>query len=197
MPIRTPFALRATLLALATWAGTPAQAAVSVEVVEQGPRATVLRLRVGAPELLTVDTPAGAFQRFSQRSATSLRSGNGLRSQPELPVAGFTLALPVGLQTAPIVQVQPEGRVNALKTRLYPVQPGENANADLRALPPFSYDPALYEKGGAGRGGVVDRLRSLNNKIIEVINKENAVKGVGIPFHPGAEKFYKEAGLLK
>ncbi len=29
------------------------------------------------------------------------------------------------------------------------------------------------------------------------INKENAVKGVGIPFHPGAEKFYKEAGLLK
>ena len=29
------------------------------------------------------------------------------------------------------------------------------------------------------------------------ITKENAVKGIGIPFHPGAEKFYKEAGLLK
>jgi uncharacterized protein len=29
------------------------------------------------------------------------------------------------------------------------------------------------------------------------ITKENAVQGVGIPFHPGAEKFYKEAGLLK
>ena len=29
------------------------------------------------------------------------------------------------------------------------------------------------------------------------ITKENAVKGVGIPYHPGAEKFYKEAGLLK
>ena len=29
------------------------------------------------------------------------------------------------------------------------------------------------------------------------ITKENAVKSVGIPFHPGAEKFYKEAGLLK
>ena len=27
--------------------------------------------------------------------------------------------------------------------------------------------------------------------------KENAVKGAGIPFHPGAEKFYKEAGLMK
>jgi hypothetical protein len=29
------------------------------------------------------------------------------------------------------------------------------------------------------------------------ITRDNAVKGVGIPFHPGAEKFYKEAGLLK
>jgi uncharacterized protein len=29
------------------------------------------------------------------------------------------------------------------------------------------------------------------------ITKENAVKGVGIPFHAGAEKFYREAGLIK
>ncbi|MDE2612257.1 MAG: TAXI family TRAP transporter solute-binding subunit [Burkholderiales bacterium] len=29
------------------------------------------------------------------------------------------------------------------------------------------------------------------------ITKENAVKGAGLPFHPGAEKFYKEAGVLK
>lgn len=29
------------------------------------------------------------------------------------------------------------------------------------------------------------------------ITKEHAVEGVGIPFHPGAEKFYKEAGVLK
>jgi len=31
----------------------------------------------------------------------------------------------------------------------------------------------------------------------KLITKENAVKGAGIPFHPGAERFYKEAGLLK
>ena len=31
----------------------------------------------------------------------------------------------------------------------------------------------------------------------KAIVKENALKGVGIPLHPGAEKFYKEAGLLK
>lgn len=29
------------------------------------------------------------------------------------------------------------------------------------------------------------------------ITKETALDGVGIPLHPGAEKFYKEAGLLK
>ena len=29
------------------------------------------------------------------------------------------------------------------------------------------------------------------------ITKENAVKSAGIPFHPGAEKFYREVGLMK
>ncbi|CFW82812.1 TAXI family TRAP transporter solute-binding subunit [Bordetella pertussis] len=31
----------------------------------------------------------------------------------------------------------------------------------------------------------------------KLITKENAVKGAGIPFHAGAEKYYKEVGLLK
>lgn len=31
----------------------------------------------------------------------------------------------------------------------------------------------------------------------KMITKESALNGVGIPLHPGAEKFYKEAGLLK
>ena len=31
----------------------------------------------------------------------------------------------------------------------------------------------------------------------KLITAENAVKGAGIPFHPGAEKYFKEAGLLK
>jgi len=31
----------------------------------------------------------------------------------------------------------------------------------------------------------------------KLITKENAVKGAGIPFHPGAEKYYREVGLLK
>ena len=31
----------------------------------------------------------------------------------------------------------------------------------------------------------------------KAITKDSATAGAGIPFHPGAEKFYKEAGLLK
>lgn len=31
----------------------------------------------------------------------------------------------------------------------------------------------------------------------KAITRENAVAGAGIPWHPGAEKFYREAGLLK
>ena len=31
----------------------------------------------------------------------------------------------------------------------------------------------------------------------KLITLQNAVKGAGIPFHPGAEKFYREAGALK
>jgi len=31
----------------------------------------------------------------------------------------------------------------------------------------------------------------------KLITRANATNGAGIPFHPGAEKFYKEAGLLK
>ena len=29
------------------------------------------------------------------------------------------------------------------------------------------------------------------------IRRETALQGISIPLHPGAEKFYKEAGLLK
>ena len=31
----------------------------------------------------------------------------------------------------------------------------------------------------------------------KLIRKESALSGLAVPLHPGAEKFYKEAGLLK
>ena len=31
----------------------------------------------------------------------------------------------------------------------------------------------------------------------KAIKRENALKGMPVPLHPGAEKYYKEVGLLK
>lgn len=31
----------------------------------------------------------------------------------------------------------------------------------------------------------------------KVIKKESALKGMPVPLHPGAEKYYREVGLLK
>jgi TRAP transporter TAXI family solute receptor len=63
-----------------------------------------------------------------------------------------------------------------------------SAKADTETV--YQITKALYGKAAQ------DTLAAGHAKG-KFITKENAVKGVGIPFHPGAEKFYKEAGLLK
>ncbi len=42
----------------------------------------------------------------------------------------------------------------------------------------------------------VEELRKLH-PALEVLTKENMLEGLSAPFHPGAEKYLKEAGLLK
>ena len=44
-----------------------------------------------------------------------------------------------------------------------------------------------------------DNLKTLeaSHKAAAQITLANALKGMPIPLHPGAEKFYKEQGLLK
>jgi hypothetical protein len=59
-------------------------------------------------------------------------------------------------------------------------------------------DPALvYEVTKALWNANSRKLLDSGHAKGKAITKENAVAGAGIPFHPGAEKFYKEAGLLK
>ena len=55
---------------------------------------------------------------------------------------------------------------------------GENA---LPSLPPVRWNKAEVEAGNA-KGSELD------------VNY--AVEGVSVPFHPGAEKYFKEAGAL-
>jgi TRAP transporter TAXI family solute receptor len=55
----------------------------------------------------------------------------------------------------------------------------------------------VYEITKALFGEAAQKTLAAGHAKGRFITKENAVKGAGIPFHPGAERFYKEAGLLK
>jgi hypothetical protein len=59
-------------------------------------------------------------------------------------------------------------------------------------------DPAVvYEITKALFSDAAQKTLAAGHAKGKLITKENAVKSAGIPFHPGAEKFYREAGLIK
>ena len=55
----------------------------------------------------------------------------------------------------------------------------------------------VYEITKALFGDAAHKQLAAGHAKGKLITKENAVKGAGIPFHAGAEKYYKEAGLIK
>ena len=78
--------------------------------------------------------------------------------------------------------------VPAVQTMAMGAQWVTSAKADAETV--YQITKALYSKAAQ------DALAAGHAKG-KFITKENAVKGVGIPFHPGAERYYKEAGVLK
>jgi TRAP transporter TAXI family solute receptor len=42
----------------------------------------------------------------------------------------------------------------------------------------------------------IDTLYAAHNSI-KVMKRENAIKGMPVPLHPGAERYYREVGLIK
>jgi uncharacterized protein len=59
----------------------------------------------------------------------------------------------------------------------------------------YKITKALWGKGDKGESGA-DALARIHDQG-KNIKQETALKGVTIPLHPGAEKFYKEVGLIK
>ena len=78
--------------------------------------------------------------------------------------------------------------VPAVQTMAVGAQWVTSAKADTETV--YQITKALYSKAAQ------DALAAGHAKG-KFITRNNAVQGVGIPFHPGAEKFYKEVGLLK
>ena len=59
-------------------------------------------------------------------------------------------------------------------------------------------DPAVvYEITKALFSDAAQQTLAAGHAKGKLITKDNAVKSAGIPFHPGAEKFYREVGLIK
>jgi TRAP transporter TAXI family solute receptor len=78
--------------------------------------------------------------------------------------------------------------VGAVKTLAVGAQWVTSDKADAQVV--YEIVKALYGEAG-------QKAMAAGHAKGKFITKENAVKGAGIPFHPGAEKFYKEAGVLR
>jgi TRAP transporter TAXI family solute receptor len=63
-----------------------------------------------------------------------------------------------------------------------------SAKADAETV--YQITKALYSDAA-------QRALSAGHAKGKLITVQNAVRGAGIPFHPGAERFYKEVGALK
>jgi len=130
------------------------------QLVKADANQAVVRVIVPAPKFFDVDTPAGKFQRLvpSVYGEGALMGGVDSRSLPEIPIASFSLALPLGGKVA-AVRVEPQGTPEVTQVKLYPVQPPDRASGVARKDEPFVFDPAVYSQGltqaGASRGDEV------------------------------------------
>lgn len=136
-----PLALSQTVLAQAAAPG------VRIDTVSSTADATILRVTVPKPTLDSVETSSGLFQRFSQRGIPGAVSSDSSEvGQPEVPVSGFSLALPVDGQGSDVT-ITPEGGIQRLPARLYPVQPPSSSFLGDRSEPKFTFNPDVWFKG--------------------------------------------------
>ena len=78
--------------------------------------------------------------------------------------------------------------IGAVKTLAVGAQWVTSDKADANTV--YEIVKALYSDAG-------QKAMGAGHAKGKFITKENAVQGAGIPFHPGAAKFYKEVGVLK
>jgi len=151
-----PVALAASLAL--PWAAHAQSTASLVQLISSDADQTVVRIVVPKPVLETVETDAGAFQRFSSREG-GFAVDNSQPGLPELPAGGFSAALPLDLKGAPDISIVPEGSIQRLSARIYPVQPPEHSREkEEDSKIPFVFNPDAWGKGvfkpGQSRGNL-------------------------------------------
>ncbi len=129
----------------------------------------------------TGGAPAGAIAELAS-------AGGGIDILPIDGAAAEQLKKTSGFFADDVIAADTYKGVGQVKTLAVGAQWVTSDKADANTV--YEIVKALYSDAG-------QKALAAGHAKGKFITKENAVKGAGIPFHPGAEKFYKEQGLLK
>lgn len=129
----------------------------------------------------TGGAPAGAIAELAS-------AGGGIEILPIEGAAAEALKKTSGFFSDDVIAAETYKGVGAVKTLAVGAQWVTSDKADANTV--YEITKALFSDAA-------QKQLAAGHAKGKFITKENAVKGAGIPFHPGAEKFYREAGLIK
>ena len=132
-----------------------------------------------------------------QLDATLISAGLGVAAVRDLSVAVKIVLLPVPADVVARIG-DPAYQVAVIPARTYE---GQTSDIQTAAIQNFlvTHDGVPVDtiyKMTKSMWENVDQLYAAH-AAAKAMTKENAAKGMPLPLHPGAEKYYKEAGLLK
>ncbi len=141
------------------------------------------KLKDGALDafFFTGGAPAGAIAELAS-------AGAGIELIPIDGAAAEAIRKADGFFAADVIPADTYKGIGAVKTLAVGAQWVTSDKADANTV--YEIVKALYSDAG-------QKAMGAGHAKGKYITKENAVQGAGIPFHPGAAKFYKEAGVLK
>ena len=132
-----------------------------------------------------------------QLDATLQSAGLGVASIRDLATAVKIVVVPVPPEVVAKVG-DPAYQTAVIPANTYT---GQTADVQTAAIPNFLVthagvpDALVYQMVKAMYDNL-DTLHAAHNAA-KAIKRENAVKGMPIPLHPGAEKYYREVGVIK
>ncbi|HRZ61437.1 MAG TPA: TAXI family TRAP transporter solute-binding subunit, partial [Rubrivivax sp.] len=129
----------------------------------------------------TGGAPAGAIAELAS-------AGGGIELLPIDGAQAEALKKSSGFFADDLIPADTYKGVGAVKTLAVGAQWVTSDKADPQVV--YEIVKALYSPAG-------QKAMAAGHAKGKLITVQNAVQGAGIPFHPGAEKFYKEAGVLK
>jgi len=131
-----------------------------------------------------------------QLDATLQSAGLGAASIRDLATAVKIVVVPIPADV--VAKVGEAYQPATIPAKTYP---GQTTDVPTAAIPNFLVtqsdvpDELAYQMTKA----LYDNLETLYaaNAAAKFIKRENAVKGMPLPLHPGAEKYYREVGVIK